>query len=260
MVAEFAAFAVEKILLANLAARELELVEKCLCRLIRAPALRTNAAEQTLTENGFEGGGNQERLDPHIDQTRDRAGRVVCVQGGENQMPRERSLDRDLRRLQIARLADHDAVRILAQERAEDARERQPDRFIHRHLNDPFQIVLDRLFRGQEFRIDRVDLAQTGIKRRCFSRAGGAGDDEDAVRTLDHIENEIVDVIGHAERAEIEVHGRAIEHAQDDALAELRRQSGDAHVDHAAGDVLLNAAVLREPALGDVHVRHHLHA
>ena len=45
-----------------------------------------------------------------------------------------------------------------------------------------------------------------------------------------------------------------------DALAKLRRQSRDAQIDRAAGDVFLNAAVLRQAALGDVHVRHHFDA
>ena len=37
-------------------------------------------------------------------------------------------------------------------------------------------------------------------------------------------ENVIVDVIRHAERLEVEIHRRAVEHAQHDAFAELRRQ------------------------------------
>ena len=201
-----------------------------------------------------------ERLDAHVDQTGDRAGRVVRVQGGENKMPGERRLNGDLRCLEIAGFADHDAVRVLAQKRAQDARKGQADGFVHRHLHDAFQIVFDRLFRGQEFGIDRVDLAQAGIKRRRFSGAGRAGDNEDAVRPLDHFEDVIVDVIGHAERFEIEIDGGAIEHAQDDAFAKLRRQSRDAQIDGAAGDVFLDAAVLRQAALGDVHVRHHFHA
>ena len=53
---------------------------------------------------------------------------------------------------------------------------------------------------------------------------------------------------------------RAVEHAQHDALAELSRQSRNAKIDIAAGDIFLNAAVLRQPSFGDVHVRHHFHA
>ena len=93
-----------------------------------------------------------------------------------------------------------------------------------------------------------------------FPEPVGPGDDENAVRPIDDLEDVIVDVIGHAERFEVEIHGRAIEHAQHDAFAKLRRQRRDAQVDRAAGDVLLDAAVLRQAALGDVHVRHHFHA
>ena len=69
-----------------------------------------------------------------------------------------------------------------------------------------------------------------------------------------------MDVIGHAEHLEIEVHGRAVEHAQDKAFAELRRQRRDAQVDVTTGDIFLDAAVLRQAPLGDVHVRHHFDA
>lgn len=78
VVAGIATFAVEEILLADVASRELELIEKCLVRLISGAALRTDAPEQALAENGFEGGGNEEWFDAHVDQTRDRA---RCVSG-----------------------------------------------------------------------------------------------------------------------------------------------------------------------------------
>ena len=139
-------------------------------------------------------------------------------------MPGERRLNGDLRRLEIARFTHHDAVRILPQKCAEHSRKSQADRFVHRHLHDAFEIVFDRLFCGEQFRIDRVDLAQTGIKRRRFSGAGRPGHDENAVRTIDHFEQVIVDVIGHAERFEVEIDDAAIQHAQHDAFAKLRRQ------------------------------------
>ena len=130
--------------------------------------------KQTLPEHGLEGRRNQKWLDAHVDQTRDRAGRVVRVQGGENEMAGERGLNGDLRRLEIARFTDHDAIGILSQKRAQHARKGQPDRFIHRHLHDAFEIVLDRFFRRQQFGIDGVDLAQTGIERGRFSGTGRA--------------------------------------------------------------------------------------
>ncbi len=65
---------------------------------------------------------------------------------------------------------------------------------------------------------------------------------------------------GMLERLQVEVDRGAVEHAQHDALAVLGRQRGDAQVHRAVGDVALDAAVLRQAALGDVEVRHDLHA
>ena len=90
-------------------------------------------------------------------------------------------------------------------------------------MHNSFQIVFDRLFRGEQLRIDRVDLAQTGIKRRRLSRAGRAGRDKNAVWAMDHFDEKVVDVIGHAECFEVEIHNATVEHTQHETLAELRR-------------------------------------
>ena len=60
---------------------------KCIVRLISRAAIGTNAAQQTLPEHGLERGGNQERLHAHVDQARDRAGRVVRVQSVKTRCP-----------------------------------------------------------------------------------------------------------------------------------------------------------------------------
>ncbi len=67
-------------------------------------------------------------------------------------------------------------------------------------------------------------------------------------------------VLGHAELLEVELHDRAVEDPQHDALAEHGRQGRDADVDRVAADGELDPAVLRQPALGDVEVRHDLDA
>ena len=138
-------------------------------------------------------------------------------------MSGQRRLDGNLRRLEVACLTDHDAIGILPQKRPQDARKRQANGFVHRYLHNSFQIVFDGLFRGEQLRIDRVDLAQTGIKRRRLSRAGRAGRDKNAVWAMDHFDEKVVDVIGHAECFEVEIHNATVEHTQHEALAELRR-------------------------------------
>src|ERR1700730_1324368 len=113
LIAGVATFAVIKTLLADVAPRNFQLCERRIVRVVSGSAIRTDAAEQPLTENRFERGGNQKRFDAHVDQTRDSARRVVRLQGCENKMSRERRLNGNLRRLQVARLTDHDAVGIL---------------------------------------------------------------------------------------------------------------------------------------------------
>ena len=64
------------------------------------------------------------------------AGGVVRVDRREHEVTGERRVDRDLDRLLVADLADHDDVRILPEEGAERAREREPDLRLDVHLVD----------------------------------------------------------------------------------------------------------------------------
>ena len=72
------------------------------------------------------------------------------MQRAKDQMARERCLNRNLGRLEIARLTNHDAIRILTQEVPQHARKGQADRFVDRHLHDAFQIVFDRFLRSDQ--------------------------------------------------------------------------------------------------------------
>ena len=58
----------------------------------------------------------------------------------------------------------------------------------------------------------------------------------------------------------VEIARGAVEQAHDDAFAVERGQRGDAEIDFAAEDLDLDAAVLRQPALGDVQLGHQLQA
>ena len=71
--------------------------------------------------------GDEERLDAHVDQTGDRARRVVGVQRGEHEVAGQRGLDGDLGGLLVADFADHDDVGVLPQEGAQRVGERQAD-------------------------------------------------------------------------------------------------------------------------------------
>ena len=69
---------------------------------------------ETLGDDRGKGRGDQKWLDSHVHEARYRAGRIVRVEGGQHEVPRQRSLDRDLRRFGIPDLPHHDDVGILA--------------------------------------------------------------------------------------------------------------------------------------------------
>ncbi len=82
----------------------------------------------------------------------------------------------------------------------------------------------------------------------------------DRVGLGDHLA-ELGDQLGaHADLVQVQRHHRAVEHADDHALAEHGGQDADAHVDRVAADGQLDAAVLGQAALGDVELGHDLDA
>ena len=117
--------------------------------------MRAQHAHEALREDADHGRAHEERLDLHLDQARDGAGRVVRVERGEHEVTGHRRVDRDLRRLLVADLADHDHVGILAQEGAQRAREGEPDLRLHVHLVDAADLVLDRILGGEDVDVRR---------------------------------------------------------------------------------------------------------
>ena len=117
LVAQHAAFIAAHALVerrgGNLRFRETALYQVFPIHPLRCLAMRTDGPDQSLRHDGFHRGGHEEGLDPHVDQTRERAGGVVGVKGAENQMTRQGRADRDLGGLQIANFTDHHHVGIL---------------------------------------------------------------------------------------------------------------------------------------------------
>ena len=90
-------------------------------RRVHLAAVGAELAGEPLREDRRHGRRGQERLDAHLVQPRERAGRVVRVQRREHEVAGERGLDRDLRGLAVAHLADHHHVGVRAQDRAQRA-------------------------------------------------------------------------------------------------------------------------------------------
>src|SRR5581483_5682992 len=169
-------------------------------------------------------------------------------------------LDRDLRRLGVADLSNHDDVGVLADDRAEAVREGEPDRRLHVDLVHAEELVLDRILDRDDLLVGRVDLVERTVERRRLAAAGGARDEHHAVRLVDEPVELAERVRREAERVQVHDDARAVEDTEDDALAVERRQRGDAEVDLLAHQAELDAAVLRQATLGDVELRHDLDA
>ena len=69
----------------------------------------------------------------------------------------ERRLDGDLRRLQIPDLADHDDVRVLAQDRAQRVGKIEPDRRLHLDLVDAGKLIFNGVLHREELAVRAVE-------------------------------------------------------------------------------------------------------
>ena len=90
----------------------------------RSPAQRRRT--QALRDDALHRGGDLVAGDADVDEASDGARRVVGVERGEHEVAGERRLDRDLRRLAVADLADEDDVRVLAHDGAQRRAEGEP--------------------------------------------------------------------------------------------------------------------------------------
>src|SRR5262245_19901175 len=116
-------------------------------------ALGIQYAHQALGEHTDQTGRGQEGLDTHVSQAGDGTHRGVGMQRREHQVSGETRLDGDLGGLDVANLAHHHHVRILAQDCAQPARERHLDLGVDLGLADAVDVVLDRV-------LDRHDVAR----------------------------------------------------------------------------------------------------
>ena len=139
--------------------------------------------------------------------------------------------------------------------------EGQPDLRIHVDLVDPVHLIFHRIFDGDDLLVGLIDALQRGIERGRFAAAGGAGHQKNAVRQRRVMLHAREHVLVEAQPPQIvEIARRAVEQAHDDAFAVERGQRGNAQIHFAAQHLDLDAAVLRQAALGDVQLRHQLHA
>ena len=102
-------------------------------------------------------GLHQIGCDTEIEQTRHRPGRIVRVQGGQDQMSRQRRLDRDAGGRLVADLADHDDVRVLPQQASQRGGELESHGRADLELVDAADVAFHRVF-------DRADVHRLAVQ------------------------------------------------------------------------------------------------
>ena len=147
-------------------------------------AFRAEDPDEPLGDDRDHRRGDEKRLDPHIDEARHGARRVVRVEGGEDKVAGERRLDRDLRRLPVADFADKDDVRVLADDGAKPLGEGQVDLRVDLDLTDAVDLVLDRVLDRDDVHLGLVDARQRRIEGRRLAAPRRPRDEDDPVGDL----------------------------------------------------------------------------
>src|SRR6266566_4285404 len=234
--------------------------EAFLVGVVGLPALFAYLPSQSLGQDEQQRRRHQERRNPHVEESRDRRGAIVGVQGGEDQMAGERGANTDLRGLEVARLTDEDHVGVLTEEGAERGGERPADALVDLDLVDALQVVLDRILGGHDVHVRRIDRVDPRVERGGLAGPGRSGDQYHAVRLVNRRVELVEAPLVEAELRQVELQRLFVEDSEDRLLAEDRGQGRDTEVDLAVVVAQLDTAVLRKPALGDVEVRHDLQA
>src|SRR5580704_16977241 len=106
-------------------------------------------------------------------------------------MPGQGSLHGKVGRLAVAEFAHYDNVRILAQKRAQTARERHTGHRIDLRLVDANNTIFNRVFDGAEVNHRTVQLAEYTEQTGRFTGTGWTGDEYHAVR----LHNRLLDTL-----------------------------------------------------------------
>ena len=120
--------------------------------------------DETLGEEGADGGGDEEWFHAHVDETGDPRDSVVGVEGGENEVAGERGADGDFGGFQVAHFPDHDDVRIGAENRAQAGGEGQVDFRFDGDLHHAFKLVFDRVLDGDDAAEWGIEFAEEGVE------------------------------------------------------------------------------------------------
>ena len=138
--------------------------------------------EEALCDYGHERRSHQERFDLHIYKSRDSACGIVRMEGGEDEVSRERCVNCDICGLSIPDLADQDHVGVLAEYGSEAVCECEVYFRIYLDLIDPLNLVFDGVFDSDNFFVRRIYPFKSCVEASSFTAARRSGDQYYAVR------------------------------------------------------------------------------
>src|SRR3977135_709839 len=225
-------------------------------------ALLAHDAHQALRQHRRQRRHETVRIDAHMHEAADHIEDVVGMHRGEHQVPGERRLDGDLRRLRIADLAHHDLVRVVPQNRAQPACEGEALLLVHGYLQHPRQLVLDRVFDRDDLVASGLSLGERRVQGGGLATAGGTcaqqhagGPGGGAAQLFDDVPLETQHIQPQAAHLGERL---LVEDAQHRVFAEDAGNDRHAEVNRAAVYGDLESAVLGDTPLGNVQLRHYL--
>src|SRR5947209_11558164 len=250
----------------SLRLREAGFLEQCRVGAAILAAVRADEPHQALRQDRIQGGNEAEQIDVHVHEAADHVEYVVRVDGGENEVARERGLHSDVGRLRVAYLAHHDLVGVVPQDGAQPARDGEPLLLVDRDLQHAGELVFHRILDRDDLVLAVVDFRDGGVERGGLAAAGGPGDEQHSVGFVRQAPQRPDVVCLEPETVQGElllgalVERLLVEHPQHRILAVNVGHDRDAEIDRPPPVERLEASVLGDAPLGDVELGEDLHA
>ena len=109
----------------------------------------------------------------------------------ENQVARQRSLNRNLSGFKVANLTNQDDVRILSKEGPQQLGERQFLVRIDLALDETINVVFNGILSRQNFGLGVIEFIEAGVQRGGLARTSRPGDDHNAIGAFDQVTNRL---------------------------------------------------------------------
>ena len=178
------------------------------------------------------------------------------MQGREDQVACEASLDGDLGGLEVADLSHQDHVGILAQDRAQPRGKREADLRLDLDLADSSEPDFHRVFDGDDVLVRIVDVRERGVECGRLPGAGGARHQNDAVAAPNQAPQQALASLVESDPLDAQQLLGSWQKPKHATLPVLRGNRREPHVVVLARDLEHDASILGQALFGDVELAH----